>query len=39
MTVKEYLMAKMRERTVHMTLIDPAKQDPARASEMASIAE
>lgn len=39
MTVKEYLMAKMRERTVHMTLIDPAKQDPAWASEMASIAE
>jgi phosphoglycerol geranylgeranyltransferase len=39
MTVKEYLMAKMRERTVHMTLIDPAKQDPARAFEMASIAE
>jgi phosphoglycerol geranylgeranyltransferase len=39
MKVKEYLMAKMRERTVHMTLIDPAKQDPARACDMARIAE
>jgi len=37
--VKEYLMAKMRERTIHMTLIDPAKQDPTVASEMANIAE
>lgn len=39
MKVRDYLMAKMRERTIHMTLIDPAKQDPARAAEMASIAE
>jgi len=39
MKVKEYLMAKMRDRTIHMTLMDPAKQDPARAAEVARIAE
>lgn len=39
MKVKEYLIDRMMERTVHMTLIDPAKQDPGTAGRMASAAQ
>ncbi|MCJ7517541.1 MAG: geranylgeranylglyceryl/heptaprenylglyceryl phosphate synthase [Methanomassiliicoccales archaeon] len=39
MKVKEYLIGRMRERIIHMTLIDPAKQTPEKAGEMARIAE
>lgn len=39
MKVREYLIERMRERIIHMTLIDPAKQTPEKAGEMARIAE
>ncbi len=38
MTVKEILKEKMKNGTLHMTLIDPAKQEPARAGEIAKVA-
>jgi phosphoglycerol geranylgeranyltransferase len=37
--VREYLIERMRERIIHMTLIDPAKQAPEKAGEIARIAE
>ena len=39
MKVREYLIERMRERIIHMTLIDPAKQTPEKAGEIARIAE
>lgn len=39
MKVREYLIERMRERIIHMTLIDPAKQAPEKAGEIARIAE
>jgi phosphoglycerol geranylgeranyltransferase len=38
MTVKEILKEKMKKGTLHMTLIDPAKQEPSRAGEIAKVA-
>lgn len=38
MTVRETLAEKMKSGTLHMTLIDPAKQEPAKAGEIAEIA-
>lgn len=38
MTVKEILREKMKKGTLHMTLIDPAKQEPSRAGEIAKVA-
>lgn len=34
MTVKDILSEKMRKGALHMTLLDPAKQDPAAAAEI-----
>lgn len=34
MTVKETLSEKMKKGTLHMTLLDPAKQDPGAAAEI-----
>ncbi|HIJ00026.1 MAG: phosphoglycerol geranylgeranyltransferase [Candidatus Methanomethylophilaceae archaeon] len=39
MTVKEYLLEKMSHGTIHMTLIDPAKQPPELAARIAADAE
>jgi len=39
MKVKEYLVGRMSRGTVHMTLIDPAKQSPDAACAMAATAE
>jgi phosphoglycerol geranylgeranyltransferase len=38
MTVKEILSEKMRKGTLHMTLLDPAKQEPTKAGEITRIA-
>jgi phosphoglycerol geranylgeranyltransferase len=38
MTVKEILKEKMKRGTLHMTLIDPAKQEPSKAGEIAKVA-
>lgn len=38
MTVKETLSEKMRKGTLHMTLLDPAKQDPQAAADICGIA-
>jgi phosphoglycerol geranylgeranyltransferase len=38
MTVKEILKEKMKKGTLHMTLIDPAKQEPSRAGEITKVA-
>jgi phosphoglycerol geranylgeranyltransferase len=38
MTVKEILCEKMSRGTLHMTLLDPTKQDPADAGEITRIA-
>jgi phosphoglycerol geranylgeranyltransferase len=38
MTVKEILGEKMRKGTLHMTLLDPAKQEPTKAGEITRIA-
>jgi phosphoglycerol geranylgeranyltransferase len=35
MTVKQYLLDKMKNGTVHMTLIDPDKQSPEEAAKIA----
>jgi phosphoglycerol geranylgeranyltransferase len=37
--VKEYINERMKRGTLHMTLLDPAKQSPERAAEMADTAE
>jgi len=37
--VKDYIHERVRGGTMHMTLLDPAKQSPERAAEMASVAE
>lgn len=39
MNVKEYINERMKRGTLHMTLLDPAKQSPERAAEMADTAE
>lgn len=39
MKVKDYIYEKVKEGTMHMTLLDPAKQGPERAAEMAMVAE
>ncbi|MFP4169684.1 MAG: geranylgeranylglyceryl/heptaprenylglyceryl phosphate synthase [Methanomassiliicoccales archaeon] len=39
MRTKEYLVEGMTDGHLHMTLIDPASQDPARAGEIAGKAE
>jgi len=38
MNVKETLQEKMKKGTLHMTLIDPAKQAPEKAGEIAGVA-
>jgi phosphoglycerol geranylgeranyltransferase len=38
MNVKEILKEKMKKGTLHMTLIDPAKQEPSRAGEISKVA-
>lgn len=38
MNVKETLREKMRKGALHMTLIDPAKQSPEKAGDIANIA-
>ncbi len=38
MTVKDILSEKMRKGTLHMTLLDPAKQDAAAAAEISRTA-
>jgi len=35
MTVKQYLLDKIKNGTIHMTLIDPDKQSPEEAAEIA----
>ncbi len=35
MTVKQYLLDKMKKGTIHMTLIDPDKQSPEEAAKIA----
>jgi phosphoglycerol geranylgeranyltransferase len=37
--VKDYIYERVKKGTLHMTLLDPAKQDPARAAEMAAVAQ
>lgn len=37
--VLEYIHSKLRKGRMHMTLIDPEKQEPERAAEIASFAE
>ena len=39
MKVIEYLREKVKKGTLHMTLIDPAKQEPEQAGEIAASAE
>jgi phosphoglycerol geranylgeranyltransferase len=39
MKVIEYLREKVKKGTLHMTLIDPAKQEPEQAGEIASSAD
>ena len=39
MTIKDYIYEKVKKGTMHMTLLDPAKQSPERAAEMAAVAE
>jgi phosphoglycerol geranylgeranyltransferase len=38
MKVKEILNEKMKKGTLHMTLLDPAKQEPAKAGEICKVA-
>ena len=38
MTVKEHLTENMRRRTLHMTLLDPTKQPPNKAGDIAKTA-
>lgn len=38
MKVREALTEKMKRGTLHMTLIDPAKQEPVKAGEIAEVA-
>jgi phosphoglycerol geranylgeranyltransferase len=37
--VTEYIYERVKKGTMHMTLLDPAKQDPEHAAKMASVAE
>jgi phosphoglycerol geranylgeranyltransferase len=37
--VTDYIYERVKKGTMHMTLLDPAKQDPEQAAEMASVAE
>ncbi len=39
MKVIEYLRKRVRKGTLHMTLIDPAKQEPEQAGEIAASAD
>jgi phosphoglycerol geranylgeranyltransferase len=39
MDVLSYILEKSRDRTLHFTLIDPEKQNPSNAGEMASEAQ
>ena len=39
MTVKDYIKEKVKKGTMHMTLLDPAKQEPEQAAKMAAVAE
>jgi phosphoglycerol geranylgeranyltransferase len=38
-TVKDYIKEKVKKGTMHMTLLDPAKQEPEQAAKMAAVAE
>lgn len=38
MSVKRYIMKKLEDGAMHMTLIDPASQEPERAGAIASVA-
>ena len=35
MSVEDYLLQKLKTGALHMTLIDPASQDPAQAGKIA----
>ena len=39
MKVKDYIYENVKKGTMHMTLLDPAKQSPDRAAEMAAVAQ
>lgn len=39
MNVKDYIYERVSKGTMHMTLLDPAKQSPVRAAEMAVMAQ
>ena len=39
MKVKEYIDERLKKGTLHMTLLDPAKQDPAEAGKIAKQAQ
>lgn len=39
MKVTDYIYERVKKGTMHMTLLDPAKQDPEHAAKMASVAE
>ncbi|MCX6650570.1 MAG: geranylgeranylglyceryl/heptaprenylglyceryl phosphate synthase [Methanomassiliicoccales archaeon] len=39
MNVKDYIYERVKKGTMHMTLLDPAKQSPEHAAKMASVAE
>ena len=38
MKVKDYLRKKIKNGPLHMTLIDPAKQEPEKAGEISKVA-
>jgi len=37
--IKDYIYENVEKGTMHMTLLDPAKQSPERAADMAAVAE
>jgi len=37
--VKDYIYERVKKGTMHMTLLDPAKQTPERAADMAAVAQ
>ncbi len=39
MKVKDYIYENVKKGTMHMTLLDPAKQSPEKAAEMAAVAQ
>ena len=39
MKIKDYIYENVEKGTMHMTLLDPAKQSPERAADMAAVAE